>query len=1723
MGCNQSLDSRGVYGQDRGQLSLSIREEVLKGSFYDESSPDNLYVWRSPRWKMLVYVSSSITDTKKERDILLEHILPKLRAESMQYKIEVTFIDMHWGVHEDSAVDNAIFVDNISQLERCRLESDGLFFLSLQADKYGFIPLPSIIDRKLLDTKLKDLNNEEMTTTAMTWYQLDTNQTPSVYQFKHRRDLGENAYKSLTLPRLRDAFNGISFDPSYVHALSVGKSVTELEARFAMAEDNSSYDISRCHWIHRHFSDDLSKSPYDPKETLTDTFHDTFKRGLLDEYKTWMHSKLSSIRNEILVTEYENITSKAYNMIDINNSDNSIINHNDVSLDDNLDTLQTELSSIMQSKYLNDWEKDTSKLLNTHLNAIIDLKNEWMKNGCGMNMRGAALQEILYHSEHAAMKCMNFKGRFHLLNKAIDFIKQDNRSNNTNTNKAIHKDFDGVCLSLVGHSGTGKSAMIAKLAELINKQELDSKKRRPVIIRFCGLTELSSGNGLSLVRGLCAQIHHLFKSANKQIVEIPKSYEKAVLHLHQLLHLFPVILFIDGLDRLQDNNIDNSRIGFLTGIQPHKDTRIIVSTIPDNTNNNNNNNHNNSNINSNNKNLKIDERFQQDEVPRVDISHLVDDETLNNNRSNNNNNDIKNTKLGKEVVLILEQLLLNDFRLLTDKQWTIALQKSAFEPTVLYLTLASKILKKWASSDSNKLILTETVNGVLMQIIDSIERKYGNRLIRLVIGYISFAKNGINDIEMEDLLSLDDSLMDIVFQYTTPNIRRLPTHIWLRVRQELSGLIVERDNGLLIWSHSILRDYAALRFGLNEIKQIHMTMGRYFGGLIDPTIRIARKISNQSLTYTETLIWFRSALINERHCIEGIYQIMEGGLYKEASKKLCDLDFICACAKLGELETIVHYLHRLTVVFSRNEDFLLENENNNNNNDDTKNEYNEMKLTIDHFHRWLQQSIPQIMIAPAMHIFTSCTANQPVVSHARFAVESLLRNSAVINNNDGNNNISNINNNDQFLENTRYDQENDNNNDNDNYSQSLSGRLFSKDAWIRGRVLGGKEEFSRLVHTYRNHSDKVNCIQYDPTGTKIASGASDYLVKIWDISTGNVLFSLEGHLASVMSIGWNNYGKKVASASKDKLIKIWDVETGLLLSTLKGHSNAVNTLQWSPIDNRIVSGSRDTTLRVWDGNTYTLLFSLQGHTDSVNSVCWSPDATKIVSGSSDFSVIIWDVHEKTILNTLMGHLDIVNSVKWNPNNNTSQIISGSQDNTVWLWDAVSGSVINVNDDQKDPINAICFNATGELAVIGFTNLKIIDVVNNGNVIMSLQDYNMTVLAVDWNPNNNQLIAACDNTIRAWNVTNINNQTSVSSNNNSNNNINNNSNNSINNGPAIPGHTQSVNELSWNNNGRRIASCSEDGTVLIWDTTSNCVISTLKSMPITGNLTTQVVALKCISYNPNDNMLSTGASDGKVSIWRMNPDGTSKNSKPFKILDDHIKSVNAIVWNSNGTLLATGSDDHSIRIWNCESNFSLMNTFRGHSKSVLSLSWNMNDQYLVSGSEDTSCRVWEIESGSYISALRGHHKSVNSVCWDKDGNRVVSGSLDTSIKIWLASTGQLIATLKGHTKSVCSVHWSPDNKRIVSSSFDETILLWDAVNMTLISIFDGHSLEVTSVRWSPEGGRIASCSADQTVRVWDTGSSLRSSSSKVTLLDDLEDDWKLITVMLPKTSFREWMC
>jgi len=580
------------------------------------------------------------------------------------------------------------------------------------------------------------------------------------------------------------------------------------------------------------------------------------------------------------------------------------------------------------------------------------------------------------------------------------------------------------------------------------------------------------------------------------------------------------------------------------------------------------------------------------------------------------------------------------------------------------------------------------------------------------------------------------------------------------------------------------------------------------------------------------------------------------------------------------------------------------------------------------------------------------------------------------------------------------------------------------------------------------HKDSVVDAIYSPNGYFIASGASDGVIKIWDVYKKTCVKQLIGHSDRICSLSYSSDGKLIVSASNDHTVRIWNSETGRCLKTLRGHEDNVYCASFSPNNQKIVSASRDKTIKIWDVNSGKCQNTLLGHNSAANTAFFDSRGDRIISSSSQM-IIIWDaisgnsiktinknrgffidyasfcpgdnaiayivrgatagyyriniqdIESGDILSTLKGHADFIQTLSFS--HNGQYIVSASRDKTIKIWDAKSGQ---------------CLRTIPHLCIPHYAHFS----PDDSHVVVSLMDSTISI----WNIEKKYIIQS----IR------------------------------VNNGRVY--------HAGYSPKGDYIASSSLDGENLlnIWDCNKSVLIQSLRGhsdMPLSS------------SFSKDGQYLVSSSRDNSVKMWEVN------KSRCIKTLKGHTGWVYDAVFNPDGKLIASASYDKTIRIWDVETG-TCLKVLEDHDGFVYDVDFSQDGKYLCSASQDHTIKIWKVSTWRCIKTLEGHSAWVGDADFSSDGRFIVSASGDKTIKIWDTENKSCVKTIVGHRLGVNSVDYSPNEECLVTSSVDETIRLWDVKSGKCIqTLIDGRG-EFSTVHFSPNGRQIVAFGG--AINVWE---------------------------------------
>ncbi|OUL31709.1 serine/threonine protein kinase [Nostoc sp. T09] len=289
-----------------------------------------------------------------------------------------------------------------------------------------------------------------------------------------------------------------------------------------------------------------------------------------------------------------------------------------------------------------------------------------------------------------------------------------------------------------------------------------------------------------------------------------------------------------------------------------------------------------------------------------------------------------------------------------------------------------------------------------------------------------------------------------------------------------------------------------------------------------------------------------------------------------------------------------------------------------------------------------------------------------------------------------------------------------------------------------------------LVNTLQGHENAILSVAISPDGRLFASN-SDRTIKLWNLVTGQEIFTLNGHSQKVNVVTISPNGETLVSGSDDNTIKVWNVATGKVIHTLIGHSDSVHALVISSDGKTLASGSDDNTIKVWNLETGEHIRTLVGHEFWVRSMAISPDGKILASGSFDKTIKLWNLSKGYAIRTLKGDGKTITSLAISPNGKT--LASANRDRTIKLWNLSTGQEIRTLAGHDNTVTSIAISPDGSTLASGSRDRTIkLWNLSTGEEFLTLTGHTNTVTSLSFSPDGKTLISGSeDNTIKIWHV------------------------------------------------------------------------------------------------------------------------------------------------------------------------------------------------------------------------------------------------------------------------------------------------------------------------------------------------------------------------------------
>uniref|UniRef100_A0A8D0GI68 NACHT and WD repeat domain-containing protein 2 n=1 Tax=Sphenodon punctatus TaxID=8508 RepID=A0A8D0GI68_SPHPU len=725
-----------------------------------------------------VFVSANPEDTVAERCALREHVYPKLREFCREnYGLEFQVIDLYWGVETEEWDSPELQKTRMKLLEDCLKTSAGPCFVGLLGEKYGSIRVPGEVESSEFEMILDAAIEAKLETRILEeWYCRDENAVPPAYYLRPKSEM---------LKSYQNTMDSSSSDP---------------------ANENKWQDVSEeikkvfqtaVKLLHEKGKMKHSQA----KRYLCSAIEDEFDFAFGKQTPAFLKKCVCYIRKIANIERFVKIPEMG-KYIDVVHTAGKFLR--DPEALEKLIKLRDEfVPTIVASSNLRVYTSVTH--CDMKLGYSQEVENHYIE-GLGkqfyedmVDIIQATVQQnfdtetdLLYDEvlQHSSL-CKTHSAFYEYKSDALNIV-----------HKYILPSKAGHINPLIIYGGpcTGKTLLLAEVAKKAYtclQEEMGPQSEPVVVIRFLGTTDMST-DLRSLLQNICEQLAINYRC-------LVQSYPKKI---HDLRDLFinllnessfhkPLVLIFDALEQLSEN--DDARKLWWLPIHLPRSVRIIMSTLP-------------------NKHGILQK-----------LRCLIHEE----------DNYIELISRDRKMFSqVLKHQLLRVKRKVTSGQQIYVNEAFSKCTLPMFVNLTFREVKNWRShKDVDESSLCITVHDSIEQLFWSLENNCRLRLLSRALGYITMSKSGLSEMELEDILALDNSVMcDLNECVRQHNALRVPYIYIARLKEGLRGYLVERqvrNTTLLVWANRHLQLIAQKMYLNNpeEVQEMHTIMAEYFLGV----------------------------------------------------------------------------------------------------------------------------------------------------------------------------------------------------------------------------------------------------------------------------------------------------------------------------------------------------------------------------------------------------------------------------------------------------------------------------------------------------------------------------------------------------------------------------------------------------------------------------------------------------------------------------------------------------------------------------------------------------------------------------------------------------------------------------------------------------------------------------------------------------------------------------
>jgi len=278
----------------------------------------------------------------------------------------------------------------------------------------------------------------------------------------------------------------------------------------------------------------------------------------------------------------------------------------------------------------------------------------------------------------------------------------------------------------------------------------------------------------------------------------------------------------------------------------------------------------------------------------------------------------------------------------------------------------------------------------------------------------------------------------------------------------------------------------------------------------------------------------------------------------------------------------------------------------------------------------------------------------------------------------------------------------------------------------------------------------------------------------------------------------------------------------------------------------------------------------------------------------------------------------------------------------------------------------------------------------------------------------------------------------------------------------------------------IASAADD--IRIWQLNDEAKNGNIQTKPLKQFSPHHAPKISCLSWNHNNQVLISGASDGNIALSHVSGSVLGSLSAPRS---DVVDEISCVCLSSGSRYLCSGGTARRARVWDLKEK-EMIKEFKSHTDTITCIQFNHSDVHVASGSLSGDVLVHSLLSAQTVSTMRApivqpiraiqyspHHKT-----------RLVSVGDHGRVVLWETSERAMLADFHSHTGAAYGVAFSPINKLLLASAgMDKQLLFYDCNDKKVIKSIDAEAA-LTGLSFFEDGVTVATGTVNGSVLVYD---------------------------------------